>query len=251
MRPETLPFNYPKATMRQSFWTLGENLQARLRKPSPVVRGETKRLVIRAPVASAVSFDIRDEAGRPAPCKIQFIGQDGRPTPDLGTDYRARGCNHQYHSHDGQFTQQIPPGKYVLRITRGPEHDLIERAIEVGRSQTLNVAGILKRTVGYPRLGSAATPTLIPHLAATTTAIPTTESSVMSLNTSNLPPPQNITAFTDWQPHIDRLGVGKHLKTISGIELTGDGPHLNSFPPEDPLSTRKTEELQSGSLTPG
>jgi hypothetical protein len=222
-------FQLPEGHYKAKLLDIGREPSSETEKAFSVVRGETKRLVINAPVASAVSFDIRDEAGQPAPCKIQFIGKDGTPTPDLGTDYRARGCNHQYHSHDGQFTQQIPPGKYVLRITRGPEHDLIERAIEVGRSQTLNVAGILKRTVdtrGWisSDFHSHSTPSgdnycntndrIISHVAEHIEFAPTTEHN----------------RIYDWQPHIDRLGVGKHLKTISGIELTGDGPHLNSFP---------------------
>ena len=34
----------------------------------------------------------------------------------------------------------------------------------------------------------------------------------------------------DWQPHIDRLGLKGHLKTIVGLEHTGSGQHFNSFP---------------------
>ena len=192
-------FQLPQGDYEAKLLDIGREPSSETEKAFTVVQGETNRLVIRAPVASAVSFDIRDEAGRPAPCKIQFIGQDGTPTPDLGTDYRARGCNHQYHSHDGQFTQQIPPGKYVLRITRGPEHDLIERAIEVGRSQTLNVAGILKRTVGSR--GSVGSNSHS-HSTPSGDNYCNTDDRIISHVAEHIEfaPPQNITAFTTGSP---------------------------------------------------
>src|SRR5690606_4126582 len=34
----------------------------------------------------------------------------------------------------------------------------------------------------------------------------------------------------DWLPHIERLGLLPFLKTVPGMELTGSGAHLNSFP---------------------
>ncbi|MDB6035002.1 MAG: hypothetical protein JWM16_5340, partial [Verrucomicrobiales bacterium] len=33
-----------------------------------------------------------------------------------------------------------------------------------------------------------------------------------------------------WRPSIDKLGLKDFIQTIAGLELTGSGPHLNSFP---------------------
>lgn len=224
-----LAFRLPLGDYKARLLDIGREPSSETEKAFSVVRGHNTRLVINAPVASAVSFDIRDETGQPSPCKIQFIGKDGTPTPDLGTDYRAHGCNHQYLSHNGQFTQQIPPGKYLLRITRGPEYDLIEQVVEVGRGQTAHVTGSLNRTVDTRGWVSAdyhshSTPSgdnycntddrIIDHVAEHIEFAPTTEHN----------------RIYDWQPHIDRLGLAKRLKTVNGIELTGDGQHLNSFP---------------------
>ena len=34
----------------------------------------------------------------------------------------------------------------------------------------------------------------------------------------------------DWRPHIERLKLTEELNTVSGVELTGQGPHMNAFP---------------------
>jgi hypothetical protein len=224
-----LAFHLPPGDYTAKLLDIGREPSSETEKAFSVVQRQGTRFVMNAPVASAVSFDIRDEAGQPSPCKIQFIGKDGTATPDLGTEYRAHGCNHQYLSHNGQFTQQVPPGKYLLRITRGPEYDLNEQVVEVARGQTTHVTGSLKRTVDTQGWVSAdfhshSTPSgdnycntddrIIDHVAEQIEFAPTTEHN----------------RIYDWQPHIDRLGLGKLLKTVNGMELTGNGQHLNSFP---------------------
>ena len=181
------------------------------------------------PRASAVQFLIQDAKGDPSPAKVQFIGVNGTSTPYLGTDYRAHGCDHQYHSHDGKFTQQIPPGEYRIRITRGPEFDLVERNIQVGAGEHLEIKAVLKRTVNTKGwistdYHSHSTPSgdnhcksddrIISFAAEHMEFIPTTEHN----------------RLYDWQPHIDRLGLSEKLATVIGIELTGAGQHLNAFP---------------------
>ena len=43
--------------------------------------------------------------------------------------------------------QQVPPGKYLVRITRGPEFDLVDQTIEVPKGKTVDVQATLKRVV--------------------------------------------------------------------------------------------------------
>ena len=53
----------------------------------------------------------------------------------------------------------------------------------------------------------------------------------------------------DWQPYIDELGLSDLLRTVAGIELTGQGQHFNSFPLKYSPLTR-TAARRSGSMTP-
>jgi len=198
--------------------------------------GQTTRLGMNLPAAAVVKVEIKDELGRPSPCKVQFIGVDGTPTPNFGTEYRVHGNDHQYQTHDGRVRQQAPPGKYLLRITRGPEFDLFERNIEVAKGQTVEVSGTLRRSVNTTGWISAdyhahSTPSgdnycntrdrLINFAAEHLEFVPTTEHN----------------RIYDWAPLIERLGLSGHMKTVQGIELTGSGQHFNAFPlTADPLA---------------
>ncbi|MBM3801703.1 MAG: carboxypeptidase regulatory-like domain-containing protein [Acidimicrobiia bacterium] len=233
---ETLP-HYPDASGKFSVRLPAGNYRLRfedigrdpLERSVSVRANQTTSLNLEASAASAVRVAIRDETGGFSPGKVQFLGLDGTPDPDFGTDYRAHGNNHQYQTHDGRFTQQISPGKYLVRVTRGPEFDLFETTIDVVKGQTVDVNAELRRTVNTTGWVSAdyhahSTPSgdnycntndrLINFAAEHIEFAPTTEHN----------------RIYDWKPHIERLGLGSRIKTVSGIELTGSGQHFNSFP---------------------
>ena len=194
-----------------------------------VAQGKAARLDFVLEPASAVRFVVTDAQGRPSPCKVQFLGREGTPTPDFGTAYRAHGNDHQYQSHDGRFTQQAPPGNYLVRISRGPEFDVIERNIEVAAGQTVEVAAVLRRTVDTA--GWVATD-FHAHSTPSGDNYCKTDDRIINFAAEHLEfiPTTEHNRLYDWEPHIQRLGLGSHLKTIVGIELTGRGQHFNSFP---------------------
>ncbi|MBI1897916.1 MAG: carboxypeptidase regulatory-like domain-containing protein [Acidobacteria bacterium] len=194
-----------------------------------VSAGGTTRLDLAVGAASLVRMDIRDEHGAASPARVQFIGIEGTPTPNFGTEYRAHGGNHQYQTHDGRVRQQVPPGRYLLRITHGPEYDLVEKTVEVAKGRTVDVPVTLRRTVDTAGWISAdyhahSTPSgdnycntvdrLINFAAENLEFIPTTEHN----------------RIYTWAPLIDKLGLSARLKTVAGMELTGGGQHFNAFP---------------------
>lgn len=201
-----------------------------------IAANQTATTTLALPRASLVRMDLRDERGARSPGRVQFLGVDGTETPDLGTDYRAHGGNHQYQTHDGQVRQQVPPGKYLLRITRGPEFDLEEKTVSVAKGQTVDVSVTLRRTVDTTGWVStdyhahstpsgdnycSTTDRLINFAAEHLEFVPTTEHN----------------RIYDWAPLIAKLGLAPHMKTVTGIELTGSGQHFNAFPLQpDPLA---------------
>ncbi|MDA0725726.1 MAG: hypothetical protein O3B25_15860, partial [Verrucomicrobia bacterium] len=70
---------------------------------------------------SGITFEVRKQNGSFSPCKAQFIGIDGTPSPNLGPTDRAHGCRDQYHSESGKFYVALAPGKYRVVLTRGIE----------------------------------------------------------------------------------------------------------------------------------
>ncbi len=198
-------------------------------QPVTVRANQTASLDLKVAPASAARVEIRDQSGEFSPGKVQFIGIDGTPDPDFGTEYRVHGNQNQYQTHDGRFTQQIPPGKYLVRVTHGPEYDLFETTIDVVQGQTADVKASLQRTVdttGWVSTDyhSHSTPSgdnycntndrLINIAAEQIEFAPTTEHN----------------RIFDWAPYIDRLGLSSRIRTVIGMELTGSGQHFNSFP---------------------
>ncbi len=181
------------------------------------------------PAQSAVTFDIKDEQGRSTPCKAQFLALDGTPTPVLGPMQRAHGCLDQWHSETGSFRVPLPRGKYRVVVTRGIEFSHLEQEIDLAEGKTASISGILKRqvdTIGYisADFHNHSTPSgdntcgtldrLINLAAEHIEFAPTTEHN----------------RLFDWAPFIEKLGLSPWLSTVSGLECTGGGQHLNSFP---------------------
>jgi hypothetical protein len=183
-----------------------------------------------------VQVTIRDENGEYLPGRVQFTGVDGTPTPDLGTSYRAHGSDHQYQVHDGRFTQQIPSGRYQVRVTRGPEYDLAEQTIVVAKGATANVDAVLRRTIDTK--GWVATD-FHSHSTPSGDNYCSTRDRLINLVAEHIEfaPTTEHNRIYNWQPVLDQLNLTRYLKTIPGLELTGSGDHLNAFPlKEDPYA---------------
>lgn len=179
--------------------------------------------------AAGVAFDIRDSAGAGIPCKAQFIGVNGTPTPDLGPANRAHGCKDQWHSATGQFKVPLDPGTYKIIVTRGIEHDHLEGVVEVAKGVMTPFAGTLRRSVDTTGWISADY-----HNHSTPSGDNTcgTADRVINLAAEHIEfaPTTEHNRLFDWRPVINSLGLSHVLQTVSGMELTGSGPHLNSFP---------------------
>jgi hypothetical protein len=221
-----IALSLPPGEYSASFEDIGRDAAAR---PITIAAKQAARADMTVPRAAVVRMDLRDEAGAPSPGRVQFVGIDGTPTPNLGTEYRAHGGDHQYQTHDGRVRQQVPPGKYLLRITRGPEYDLVEKTVTVAKGQAVDVPVTLRRTVDTSGWVSTdyhahSTPSgdnycntvdrLINFAAEQLEFVPTTEHN----------------RIYDWAPFIDKLGLSLQMKTVVGIELTGSGQHFNAFP---------------------
>ena len=194
-----------------------------------VSRGGAATLDISASKASAVRIEIRDEQGRLSPAKVQFIGIEGTATPNFGTHYRVHGYDHQYQTHDGHVFQQVPPGNYLLRVTHGPEYDLAEHRIEVGKGETVDVKTRLKRSVDTSGWIST---DYHSHSTPSGDNYCNTDDRIINLAAEQIEfaPTTEHNRIYDWQPHIDRLGLTSVVRTVVGIELTGSGQHFNAFP---------------------
>ncbi len=190
---------------------------------------ETASVKIAMAVAAAVAFDIRDESGKSLPCKAQFRGIEGTASPNLGPENRAHGCVDQYHSEKGQFRVALPPGKYNIIVTRGIEYSHLASTVELKPEQTATFQGTLKRLVDTSGWVSADY-----HNHSTPSGDNTcgTDDRIINIAAENVEfaPTTEHNRLYDWRPNIEKLGLAEEIQTVPGMELTGSGPHLNSFP---------------------
>lgn len=178
---------------------------------------------------AAVAFEITDEAGRSIPCKAQFNALGETPKVNLGPVDRARGSVDQYLSESGKFRVALPPGKYEVVVTRGPEYEHRRHEVELAPGATHLIANQLARIVKTP--GWVSTDF---HNHSTPSGDNTcgTDDRLINLAAEQVEfaPTTEHNRLHDWAPNLERLGLAAFLKTVPGMELTGSGAHFNSFP---------------------
>ncbi|MDZ4405876.1 CehA/McbA family metallohydrolase [Prosthecobacter sp.] len=186
--------------------------------------------------AARIRFDITDESGKPIPCKAHFAPLDeNAPKLNLGPKHRAHGCVDQYHSENGHFTQQLPPGKYRVVVVRGPEYSHLEKEVIVEPAKEFVFKGTLKRLVDTRGWISA---DFHNHSTPSGDNVCDTDGRVINIAVEHLEfaPTTEHNRLYDWEPTIKALGLEPFIKTVKGMELTGSRQHFNAFPFEpDPL----------------
>jgi len=208
---------------------VGEIGRATLKRDLRIETGKTTTITTELGPAAAIRFNVTGDDGGSLPCKVQFNPLDGTPSPELGPTDRAHGCVDQYHSETGAFRVQVPPGTYDVVVTRGPEYSHYREKIQLGAGESRSIRTQLTRLVNTK--GWVSTDY---HNHSTPSGDNTcgTDDRLINLAAEHIEfaPTTEHNRLYDWSPHIDRLGLAPFVKTVPGLELTGRGPHLNSFP---------------------
>jgi hypothetical protein len=194
-----------------------------------VKAGETTDLNKNLPAPGVLQFDITNDNGKSLPCKAQIIGIKGTASPNLGPPQRAHGCMDQYHSEKGQFRVEVPPGDYRVVVTRGIEYAHHAEDVHLKAGQAVPVKAKLKHVVDTRGWISA---DFHNHSSPSGDNTCGTDDRVINLAAEHIEfaPTTEHNRLYDWNPHIQKLGLGDHLYTVGGIELTGGGAHFNAFP---------------------
>ncbi len=187
--------------------------------------------------ASSIRFDITDDSGLSMPCKAHFEPLDaGAPKLHLGPKHRAHGCVDQYHSEKGQFSVQLPAGKYRVVVVRGPEYGHLSQEVTLATEQEFVFKGTLKRLVDTKGWISS---DFHNHSTPSGDNVCDTDGRLINIAAEHLEfaPTTEHNRLYDWEPMIKQLGLEAHIKTVKGMELTGSRQHFNAFPFEpDPLA---------------
>ncbi len=202
------------------------------RVPVTVEEGGSQQLVLLAPRAGTVSFQVVDESGMVVPSKISIFPRTGEPTRDpiLGDGYIAGSPEAVVFNPFGEVELALPPGDYVAYATRGFEYELGQASFTV-------------------RSGSHDALQLQVWRSVDTTGWVSADFHVHSQasHDSGVTPPDRVGTMvsehvefvvgtdhdyvTDYRPYIEDLGLEPWISAAPGLETTTlEAGHFLGFP---------------------
>ncbi|MBK8253981.1 MAG: PHP domain-containing protein [Polyangiaceae bacterium] len=234
-----LPGNYVIVARDQS----GTVLSA----PSKIIitDGGVVELSLRLPELGIINYRVVDESGLLSPAKVALVSVDelgtplegdGKRRPYLGDGRLGNGKRRISLTTSGEGHIDAEPGRYILRVSRGPEYSLYEdrgpegKGFVIGSGEIRNVLAPIARevdTVGWMSadLHLHATPSFdsgmaLPRRVATVAS----EGVEFALATDH-------DAETDYGPTIESLALKDHVKSAVSAETTTlEQGHFIGFP---------------------
>jgi hypothetical protein len=163
------------------------------------------------------------------PCKAQILATGDTKPVDLGPTIRAHGCKDQYHSENGHFSVQVPPGTYHIVVTHGIEYNHHEEDITLAPGKEIAIKATLKRIVDTKGWVSA---DFHNHSTQSGDNVCGTPDRIINLAAEGIEfaPTTEHNRIFDWRPDIEKLNLLSEIQTVVGMELTGPMEHLNCFP---------------------
>src|SRR5207237_551583 len=95
-----------------------------------------------------VYFGVGDRrSGRPLPARAIFRGIGGTRAPNFVPEREDRQFDNVVYTHDGRSLRNIPPGRYSVLVTRGPEYTVDEHEVTVRSGRVASFFAKIDRVV--------------------------------------------------------------------------------------------------------
>lgn len=175
---------------------------------------------------------ITDSDGKPIACKVEFKPREGTPRPYFGPETATFGVVNLRYAPHGTFEQQLPAGQYDVTVSHGAEYDAIFTTLKIEPGQTTSLAGKLIRSVKTSGWISA---DFHSHSSPSGDNTGSQLGRVLNLVCENIEfaPCTEHNRIETYEPEIEFLKIGDAIRTVSGMELTGNPlllNHQNVFP---------------------
>jgi len=180
----------------------------------------------------SVTAKFVDDDGKPIACKIEFVPKEGTPKPYFGPETAEFGVMNLRYAPHGQIDQLLPSGQYDVIVSHGPEYDAIFTTLEIKPGQPAKMTGTLRRSVKTPGWVSTEYHS---HSSPSGDNTGSQLGRVLNLVCEHLEfaPCTEHNRVETYEPEIAELGIQEDIKTVSGMELTGQPlllNHQNVFP---------------------
>ena len=195
-----------------------------------VSAGSTKSITLLAPLASSLSYTIRDASGSLMPGRLTLRGIAPTPNPDFGEWERAEGTRNVVYSATGSGELELAPGRYRVFVTRGFEYSIFEKQIEVGATAGASVRATLKHELNTP--GWVAGDFHVHAVPSFDSTIPLADR-VISLSAEGVEfaVATDHNHVTDYAPSLGETGLVDRLGATPGVEITTERwGHFIAFP---------------------
>lgn len=204
--------------------------------------GAELRLNLVPPRPGTLSYLITDEHSRPLPGKLLVRGVAPTKDPDLVPTERDAGSKNMLYSLTGAGSLQLPPGRYEVAASHGPEYSLPKQELEVNANLGATFRAELTRTVDTSGYLSADF-----HVHAS----PSHDSNVplfervltLAAEGIELAVPTDHNHITVYGEALAAQGLEGKLASFSGVEITTlNWGHFNAYPYAKPLEVPQTHE---------
>ena len=100
---------------------------------------------------TSITFNVKEaETSRILPVKLEFKGINGSPDPFFGSPRLAEGSNNLYFAFKSSFHVPVPPGQYLVYISRGPEYETVIRQVDIKQGETKAIRAEIRRMFSSP-----------------------------------------------------------------------------------------------------
>jgi hypothetical protein len=211
------------------------------------------RPIVKMPPSTDGFADVAvvDDSGKPLPARIVYRGCDGTADPFFFPATGETRVRNAVHTSTGTSLDPLPPGRYDVTVSFGPEYNAFTQAITVATAKTNTIRAVLTRAYSTPgwisadlhnhsTLSGASEIFYVYPYSKDPTAdgdsTASTRGRVLSLLASGIefavPAEHNFSST--FEPLIRELGMKDRLATCPGIGLTAGRRHTvthqNVFP---------------------
>ncbi|HMR06652.1 MAG TPA: CehA/McbA family metallohydrolase [Polyangiaceae bacterium] len=183
-----------------------------------------------APTASKLTFATLDKSGSAVPARLSVRGISPTPDPDLGPPHYAGGAKTSVYSADGTGEVSLPPGRYRVLASHGPEYSIAEPEVAVNEKDGAVIRVELERVA---QLDSYVSCDFHLHAEPSGDSDVPLPDRVVSLLAEDVrfAVATDHNRVTDYGPALRSLGREAELSTEIGVELTTSSwGHFNAFP---------------------
>ena len=204
--------------------------------------GAERHLGLVPPRPGTLSYLITDEQEQPLAGRLVVRGVPPTKDPDLLPGEHEAGSKNMLYSLSGTGSLQLPPGRYDVLATRGPEYSLPRQELEVNADWGATFRAELRRTVDTS--GYLASDFHVHASPSRDSSVSLTER-VLTLAAEGieLAVPTDHNHVTDYAEAIAGERLDGKLATMTGVEITTLGwGHFNAYPYAKSVDVPPTHE---------